>query len=136
MVSKPPLGCWADLPSYYCPRVWCSCHTWGGILKRESSPTLTKYYWVVQFISHEHLLFLNASFEIEINPLNFNKKKKSSRKCRWIRRKKQKPPCRLLIIHRIPWWKSYCEAFNLKINFDGKWEWKNALTKKINKMNH
>ena len=52
MVSEPSLGYWTDLPLYYGPHVWLVRHTWGGILKRESSPTLTKNYWVVQFISH------------------------------------------------------------------------------------
>ena len=72
MVSEPLLGCWADLPPYYCPRVWLVRHTWGGILKRESCPTLTKYYWVVQFISHRHPSSLKMSFEIELGLLDFN----------------------------------------------------------------
>ena len=72
MVSEPPLGCWADLPPYYGSRVWLVRHTWGGILKWESCPTLTKYSWVVQFISHGHPSSLKASFEIELGPLDFN----------------------------------------------------------------
>ncbi len=42
------------------------------VLKRESCPTLTKYSWVVQFISHRHLSSLKASFEIDLGPLDFN----------------------------------------------------------------
>ena len=33
MVSKSPLGCWADLPSYYDLRIWLVRHTWEDILK-------------------------------------------------------------------------------------------------------
>ena len=73
MVSEPPLGYWADLPPYYGPRVWLVRHTWGGILKWESCPTLTKCSWVVQFISHEHPSSLKASFEIKLGPLDFNR---------------------------------------------------------------
>ena len=72
MVLEPPLGCWADLPPYYGPYVWLIRHTWGGILKWESSPTLTKYSWVVQLISHGQSSSLKASFEIELGPLDFN----------------------------------------------------------------
>ena len=72
MVSEPPLDCWADLPLYYGPRVWLIPHTWGGILKWESSLTLTKYSWVVQLISHGQSSSLKASFEIELGPLDFN----------------------------------------------------------------
>ena len=42
------------------------------VLKRKFCPTLTKYYWVVQFISHEHPSSLKASFEIELDLLDFN----------------------------------------------------------------
>ena len=72
MVSEPPFGCWADLPPNYDPRVWLFRHMWGGILKRESCPTLTKYSWVVQLISHGQSSSLKASFEIELGPLDFN----------------------------------------------------------------
>uniref|UniRef100_A0A2N9I0N9 Retrotransposon Copia-like N-terminal domain-containing protein n=1 Tax=Fagus sylvatica TaxID=28930 RepID=A0A2N9I0N9_FAGSY len=48
MVSEPPLGCWADLPPYYGPRVWLIRHT------------------------HGHPSSLKASFEIELGPLDFN----------------------------------------------------------------
>ena len=74
MVSEPPLGCWADLPPYYSPRVWLVRHTWGGILKWESIPTLTKYSWIVQLISNGQSSSLKASFEIELGLLDFNKK--------------------------------------------------------------
>ena len=73
MVSEPSLGCWADLPPNYGPRVWLVRHTWGGMLKWESCPTLTKYSWVVQFISHGQFSSLKASFEIKLGPLDFNK---------------------------------------------------------------
>ena len=43
-----------------------------SLLKRESCPILTKYSWVVQFISHVHLSSLKMSFEIELGPLDLN----------------------------------------------------------------
>ena len=46
-----------------------------NLLKRESSPTLTKFPWVVQFISHRQSSSLNVSFEIELGPLDYNKTK-------------------------------------------------------------
>ena len=46
-----------------------------NLLKRESSPTLTKFPWVLQFISHGQSSSLNASFKIELGPLDFNKTK-------------------------------------------------------------
>ena len=72
MVLELPLGCWTDLSLYYGPRVWLIRYMWGGILKWESCPTLTKYSWVVQFISHGYPSSLKMSFEIELSPLNFN----------------------------------------------------------------
>ena len=72
MVSEPPVGYWADLPPYYGPRAWLVHHTWGGILKWESCPTLTKYSGVVQFISHGHPSSLKMSFEIDLGLLDFN----------------------------------------------------------------
>jgi hypothetical protein len=42
------------------------------LLKRESCHTLTKYFWVVQFISYGHPSSLKTSFEIELGPLDFN----------------------------------------------------------------
>jgi hypothetical protein len=42
------------------------------VLKRESYPTLTKYNWIVQFISRGQSSSLKASFEIELGPLDFN----------------------------------------------------------------
>jgi hypothetical protein len=42
------------------------------LLKREFCPTLTKYYWVVQFISHGQSSTFKTSFEIELDLLDFN----------------------------------------------------------------
>ena len=47
-------------------------HSWGGILKWESSLTLIKYYWVMQFMIHGQSSSLKTSFEIELGPLDFN----------------------------------------------------------------
>lgn len=45
----------------------------GHIKKKESCPTLSKFLWVVHFISHKHLSSLKASFKIELGSLNFNR---------------------------------------------------------------
>jgi hypothetical protein len=44
-----------------------------NLLKRDSSLTLTMLSLVVQFISHGQSSSLNAYFEIELGPLDFNK---------------------------------------------------------------
>ena len=49
-----------------------------SLLKRESCPTLTKYYWLMQLISHGQSSSLKASFEIELGPLDFNMVSESS----------------------------------------------------------
>ena len=52
-----------------------------SLLKRESFPTLSKFLWVVSFISHGHSSFLKAFFEIELGPLDFNMVSKPSLRC-------------------------------------------------------
>ena len=98
-------------PPNYGPRVWLVRHTWGGILKWESCPTLTKYSWVVQLISYGQSSSLKASFEIKLGPLDFNRDNEKEffliwrcgdGQC-WAKRKWLDGRCTIEVVALIPW---------------------------------